>query len=60
MAIKDFYKEKEDDDTVTMSIADFVKEHKKLIKILRKGSRQELDAEADSQEAELADQTEID
>jgi hypothetical protein len=60
MALKDTYKEIEkekenevDDDVVTMELDDFIEEHEKLIKILRKGDKKELMAEADSQEKEL-------
>lgn len=53
MALKDLYKEKEKDNSVTMDLDDFIEEHEKLIKILRKGDKKELMAEADSQEKEL-------
>jgi len=60
MALKDTYKEIEkekenevDDKEYSMPLNDFIEEHKKLIKILRKGDKNELMAEADSQEKEL-------
>ena len=61
MALKDTYKEVEDekknkvkeDEVYTMSLDDFISEHKKLIKILRGGVRADLLAEAKSQEEEL-------
>lgn len=61
--IKEVYneveKEKEnevDDDEVTMSKDDFIKEHKNLIKILRSGDKKALEAEAKKQEEELEEQ----
>lgn len=61
MALKDTYKEVEDekknkvkeDEVYTMSLDEFVSEHKKLIKVLREGTRAELIAEAKRQEEEL-------
>lgn len=61
MALKELYKEKEEEKknkvsekkNVTMKLEDFIEEHKKLIKILREGSREELLAEAEKQEEEL-------
>lgn len=58
--IKEVYKEVEkekdnevEDNKVTMKLCDFVKEHQKLPKILREGTREELLAEANEQEEEL-------
>jgi len=60
--IKEVYKEVEEekdnevddsDDNVTMTKADFVKEHTELPKILRTGSKEEREAEASKQEKEL-------
>jgi hypothetical protein len=63
MAIKDLYKEAEDekenevdDDVVTMPMADYVKEHIHLIKVLRNGDKKALEAEAVKQEKEMADE----
>lgn len=57
MAIKDLYNEakanKVDDKMYSMPLDDYIEEHKKLIKILREGSREELLAEAEDQEDEL-------
>jgi preprotein translocase subunit Sss1 len=57
MALKDTYKEAQEnkvkDTSVKMELDDFIEEHKKLVKILRKGDKKELAAEADSQEEEL-------
>jgi fructose-specific phosphotransferase system component IIB len=49
MVLKDLYEKK----VVKMKLDDFIEEHEKLIKILRKGDKKELMAEADSQEKEL-------
>jgi hypothetical protein len=61
--IKEVYKEAEEesenevkDDSITMSREDFVSEHENLIKILRSGDKKALNAEADKQEKELADE----
>lgn len=61
MPIKDLYKEVEsekknkvkDSKMYYMPLADFIEEHKCLIKTLREGSREELLAEAEEQEEEL-------
>jgi len=53
MAIKDFYKEK-DDEMVSMSKEDFIDEHIHLIKVLKSGDKKALEAEAKKQEEELA------
>jgi hypothetical protein len=57
MALKDTYKEieknKVKDTSVKMELNDFIEEHTKLVKILRKGDKKELMVEADSQEKEL-------
>ncbi len=60
MSIKDLYKEVEKNKEneiknkkYSMSIDDFIKEHKCLIKTLREGSREELLLEAEKQEKEL-------
>ena len=61
MALKEVYKEAEkekenmvkEDTEYSMPLDEFIEEHKKLIKILREGSREELLAEAESQEEEL-------
>lgn len=65
--LKDTYKKVEEDKkkeikskTVTMSIEEFCKEHKNLIKILKEGSREELLAEAEKQEEELEEYEEED
>ena len=42
-----------DSKTYSMPMDEFVNEHTRLIKILREGSREELLAEAESQEEEL-------
>lgn len=42
---------------VYMSLDDFVKEHKELIRILKEGSRDELLKEAKKQSEELEDET---
>lgn len=41
------------DDVVSFKRADLIKEHKKLVKVLRKGSRHQLIMEANDQEREL-------
>ena len=61
MAIKEIYEEVEKDkknkvkgkEEYSMPLNEFIDEHKKLIKILREGKREELLAEADNQEEEL-------
>jgi hypothetical protein len=60
MALNKLYQEAEEekeneveDDSIKMERDEFISEHKRLIKILRKGDRKELDAEADSQQEEL-------
>ena len=62
MAIKDIYKEVENEKknevkpkVVTMDIDDFIEEHKKLVKLLRTGTKAQLLAEADEQEKELSE-----
>ncbi len=62
--IKEVYneveKEKEnevDDDTISMSTDDFIKEHKNLIKVLRSGDKKLLESEAKKQEKELKEET---
>ena len=45
--------EEEDDDEVSMGRNEFIKEHRKLIKILKKGDKHELLMEAVEQEKEL-------
>jgi nucleoside-triphosphatase THEP1 len=42
-----------EDATVVMPLDEFIEEHKKLIKVLREGSREELLSEAKEQEEEL-------
>jgi len=56
--INEVYKESQvnkvkDSEIYSMPLNDFIKEHKKLIGILREGSREELLAEAKEQESEL-------
>lgn len=46
-------KVKENSNIYKMSLEDFIDEHKRLIKILKEGSREELLAEAKKQEEEL-------
>ena len=61
--IKDIYKEVEEDksnapkgrEEVKMDKEEYCQEHKDLIRILRTGTREELLAEADRQEEELAE-----
>lgn len=61
MALKNLYNEVEnekknmvkEDQMYSMPLDEFIEEHKKLIEILREGSREELLAEAESQEDEL-------
>lgn len=61
MALKDVYKEVESEKknkvkgpaSYSMPLDEFIEEHKRLIKILREGSREELLAEAKKQEEEL-------
>lgn len=61
MALNDVYKEVENEKknkvseptSYSMPISEFIDEHKRLIKILREGSREELLAEAKKQEEEL-------
>lgn len=58
MELKKIYKEVEEEKknkpkVVTMKIDEFIEEHKKLIKILREGSQEELLEEAEKQEEEL-------
>lgn len=60
MKLSKLYKEAEEekknkpkDTKIEMEREEFIDEHKKLIKILREGSREELLAEADRQEEEL-------
>jgi hypothetical protein len=40
-----------------MSLEDFVKEHKELIRVLKSGQKSELLAEAEAQQAELDEET---
>lgn len=42
---------------IKMSKKDFVKEHKKLVSVLRRGKRSELSAEAKDQSKELKQKT---
>lgn len=65
--LKDIYKKVEEgkgkdvkSKNVTISIEEFCKEHKNLIKILKEGSREELLAEAEKQEEELEEYEEED
>lgn len=44
-------------DKVVMSIADFLAEHNKLIRILKKGDKKELLKEAKEQQEELDEET---
>lgn len=61
MSIKDIYKQVENDKSnktngkkeVSIPIDEFCEEHKRLIEVLREGSREELLAEAEKQEEEL-------
>lgn len=61
MALNDVYKEVESDkknkvsdpNSYSMPLEEFIDEHKRLIKILKEGSREELLAEAKKQEDEL-------
>lgn len=46
--------DEEEDDEIEMSKDEFIKEHERLIKILRNGNDAELKAEADKQEKELS------
>lgn len=53
---KEVEKEKENEiknEVYTMPLKDFIEEHRKLVKILREGSREELLAEAEEQCKEL-------
>jgi hypothetical protein len=57
---KEVKKEKEnqvDDDKIIMLLDDFIKEHTKLIRILRSGDKKLLEAEAKEQEKELKSKT---
>lgn len=47
-------------DKIKMSKKDFEKEHKKLVKVLEKGSKEDRDEEAEEQEDELEKKTGID
>ena len=61
MALKNVYKEVEKEKEnkikekkmIYMSLEDFVKEHKELIRVLKSGQKSELLAEAEAQQAEL-------
>lgn len=62
MALKTIYNEVQknkikDKKMVYMSLEDFVAEHKDLIRVLKVGSKKELLAEADKQQAELEEET---
>ena len=49
-------KNKVSNTTVSMELDDFIEEHKDLIRILRTGTKEEREAEAAKQEAELTEE----